>query len=111
MPAAMTAKEVDLLRATDAAMDNFEKAQTARNATGLAKARANLERIRGELERIRNPHADALAAIQKSLGQPIDPATGRVIAKAASRPLVIDHRRGRTDNKFDKLSRPGALAK
>jgi hypothetical protein len=102
MPSLTTA-ELDLIRASDAALDRYEKAQTSRNAAELAKARKDLERIRGELEKFRDPNAKALEVMRKALAQPIDAATGALVkAKPTSQT-------GRSD-RFDKLMRPAGAA-
>jgi hypothetical protein len=104
MPALTAA--VDWIRASDAALDRYEKAQTSRNAAELAKARKDLERIRGELEKFRDPNAEAFRLIKRSLERPIDLlAKGEPIRKSAATV--------RSD-RFDKLMRPAggtALAK
>lgn len=110
MSVALTARELDLIRASDAALDRFEKAQTTRNAAELAFASKDLERIRGELEKCRDPNATALDLIQKSLRQPIDAATGALVKEKFTSQTATAGRSGR----FDKLLRPAggaALAK
>jgi hypothetical protein len=79
MPVALTARELDLIRASDAALDRFELAKTTRNAVEIAKARRSLEDISAELEKHRDPNAKALDLIHKSLRQPIDAATGALV--------------------------------
>jgi hypothetical protein len=92
MPVALTAAELDLIRASDAALDRYEKAQTSRNAAELVKARKDLERIRGELEKCRDPNATALSLIKRSLQRPVDAATGALVKAPAPGQKVIDHR-------------------
>jgi hypothetical protein len=106
MPVVLTAAELDLIRASDAALDRYEKAQTSRNAAELVKARADLERIRGKLEKARDPSAQAREVMRKALAQPIDAATGALVkAKPTSQTATA----GRSD-RFDKLIRPAGAA-
>jgi hypothetical protein len=98
----LTTAERDLIQAANMAMDRLDRAT---HPAEIAKARAELERVRGK--QVRDPQAAAIDAIRKSLGQPIDAITGTVMAKATPGRRVIDHR----SDRFDKLQRTGALSK
>lgn len=106
MPSLTTA-ELDLIRASDAALDRFELAKTTRNAAEIAKARRSLEDISAALEKHRDPNAKALDMIHGSLRKPIDAATGALI-KAMPTPQRAAAS-GRSD-RFDKLMRPAGAA-
>jgi hypothetical protein len=98
----LTTTERDLIQAANMAMDRLDRAT---HPAEIGKARADLERIRGKLEKARDPNAQALEVMRKSLRQPIDAITGKVMAKATPRTAAT----GRSD-RFDKLMRPAGAA-
>ena len=103
----MTTTEFDAVRAADVALRAYAAAKASGNGAALAKARRRLEDCRSELEKLRadDPAAAAIDLVRKALQRPVD-HLGRPIdlAKAVTKAVV-------TGDKFDKLVRPGALAK
>lgn len=75
MPAiALTTREMDTLRSAKEAMANFD---TAKPGVARVLARQRLERIQIKLEKCRDPNAEAMRLIKKSLGRPFDPLAKR----------------------------------